>query len=245
MLKIESLKVKKDDKKILQGVNLELDRAKTYILMGPNGSGKSSLAKTISGDQTYEVTEGTILLQTQKEEVNLLPLKPEERSLKGIFVSYQHPPEIAGLNVHHYLRAIYNKRNRHTITSAEFTELLNEKLDLLHLPREFSLRYLNEGFSGGEKKKMEVLQMLLLRPRVAILDEIDSGVDIDALKTITSVIKSAQEKENLTVLFITHYPSLLDQVNPFKIFLMKEGKIVKEGREELMKEVSQEGYAKI
>ncbi|MBD3365885.1 Fe-S cluster assembly ATPase SufC [candidate division WWE3 bacterium] len=239
MLKIQNLKTEKENKQILKGLDLTLEKGKTYVLMGPNGSGKSTLAKTLSGDPSYKVSEGSI----SWEEESLLEKKPEELALQGIFISYQHPPEIPGLNISQYLRQIYNKKHDTNLNPAEFANLLEEKFTALNLPKEFKNRYLNEGFSGGEKKKMEILQMLLLKPKIAILDEIDSGVDVDALKVIIEAVKNLQNNENTTILYITHYPSLLEQVEPEKIFLMKEGKIVKEGREDLARQIREEGYA--
>ena len=239
MLTIKDLKTKKENEAILNGVNMELEKGKTYVLMGPNGSGKSSLAKAISGDPSHKVTGGEIFLDT----VSLLKRSQEERALQGIFISYQHPPEIPGLNIAEYLRQMYNKKHSSELSPTEFAQTLNEKLDLLNLPKEFKSRYLNEGFSGGEKKKMEILQMLLLEPKIAILDEIDSGVDIDALKIITNIIKEQTEKNNLTALYITHYPSLLEHIEPSKIFLMKEGQIVKTGQQKLAEKIQQKGYA--
>lgn len=240
MLIIKDLNVKKENEKILKGVDLELDKGKTYILMGPNGSGKSSLAKTLSGDPSYVIQEGQILFNSEE----LINKTPEELALMGIFISYQHPPEIPGLNISQYLRQIYNKKHKEKeLLPAEFSLILEEKLEILKLPKEFKNRYLNEDFSGGEKKKMEILQMILLEPKIAILDEIDSGLDIDALKTITETINQEQQKNEMSVLFITHYPSLLDHVTPSKIFLMKEGKIVEQGNQELAQQIQEEGYA--
>lgn len=240
MLTIKNLVVQKENKEILKNVSLELEKSRIYILMGPNGSGKSSLAKVISGDPSFDVESGQVILDS----TDLLEMKPADRTLAGVFVSYQHPPEIPGLNIAQYLRQIYNKKHETNLSPSEFSEILTEKLTLLNLDENFRNRYLNEGFSGGEKKKMEILQMLMLEPKIAILDEIDSGVDIDALKTITAVINSQVEEKQTTVLFITHYPSILNHVDPYKIFLMKEGQIVKEGQEDLIKRVQEEGYAK-
>jgi len=178
MFIIKDLKVEKESKEILKGINLELKNNEIYILMGPNGCGKSTLAKTIAGNPEYQVTSGEIIL----DNMNLLELYPEKRVEQGVFISYQYPPEIPGLNIFQYLRTLNNKAHETNISPTEFSGLLDEKLELLQLPKDFKNRYFNAGFSGGEKKKMEILQMLLLKPKVAILDEIDSGADIDALK---------------------------------------------------------------
>ena len=239
MFIIKGLKVEKENKEILKGINLELKNNEIYILMGPNGCGKSTLAKTIAGNPEYRVISGEIILN----ETNILELSPEERVKQGIFISYQYPPEIPGLNIFRYLRQLYNKARETNMSPTEFSGLLDEKLELLQLPKDFKNRYFNAGFSGGEKKKMEILQMLLLKPRVAILDEIDSGADIDALKTITQIVSQEMEKRDLTVVFITHYPSLLEYVKPNKLYLMKEGKVVKEGQQELAQKIREEGYA--
>lgn len=239
MFIIKGLKVEKENKEILKGINLELKNNEIYILMGPNGCGKSTLAKTIAGNPEYRVISGEIILN----ETDILELSPEERVKQGIFISYQYPPEIPGLNIFQYLRQLYNKAHETNISPTEFSGLLDEKLELLQLPKDFKNRYFNAGFSGGEKKKMEILQMLLLKPKVAILDEIDSGADIDALKTITQIVDKEMESRDLTVVFITHYPSLLEYVKPNKLYLMKEGKVVKEGQQELAQKIREEGYA--
>lgn len=240
MLKIKDLHVKKEKQLILSGVDMYLDKGKTYLLMGPNGSGKSSLSKAVAGVHSYEITKGEVFLDTS----SLVEKTPEERVQEGIFISYQHPPEIPGLNISQYLRQIYNKKRNEKLSPTEFAGTLSKNLDLLNLSQKFKNRYLNEGFSGGEKKKMEILQMLLLKPKVAILDEIDSGVDIDALKLITHIIGQTQKENELTVLYITHYPSLLNLIEPTKIFLMKAGKIVKTGQQKLAETIQEEGYAK-
>ena len=239
MFIIKDLKVEKENKEILKGINLELKKNETYVLMGPNGCGKSTLAKAIAGNPEYSVTSGKITL----DGINILELSPEEKVKGGIFISYQYPPEIPGLNISQYLRQLYNKAHETNMGPIEFSEFIDKKLELLQLPKDFRKRYFNAGFSGGEKKKMEILQMLLLEPKIAILDEIDSGVDIDSLKTITQIVSQEMEKRELTVVFITHYTSLLSYVKPNKLFLMKEGKIVKEGQQELAQKIQEEGYA--
>ena len=239
MFIIKDLKVEKENKEILKGINLELKKNETYVLMGPNGCGKSTLAKAIAGNPEYSVTSGEITL----DGINILELSPEEKVKGGIFISYQYPPEIPGLNISQYLRQLYNKAHETNMGPIEFSEFIDKKLELLQLPKDFRKRYFNAGFSGGEKKKMEILQMLLLEPKIAILDEIDSGVDIDSLKTITQIVSQEMEKRELTVVFITHYTSLLSYVKPNKLFLMKEGKIVKEGQQELAQKIQEEGYA--
>jgi len=239
MFIIKDLKVEKENKEILKGINLELKKNETYVLMGPNGCGKSTLAKAVAGNPEYSITSGEITL----DGINILELSPEEKVRGGIFISYQYPPEIPGLNISQYLRQLYNKAHETNMSPIEFSEFIDKKLELLQLPKDFKKRYFNAGFSGGEKKKMEILQMLLLEPKVAILDEIDSGVDIDSLKTITQIVSQEMEKRELTVVFITHYTSLLSYVKPNKLFLMKEGKIVKEGQQELAQKIQEEGYA--
>ena len=181
MLEIKNLHVKIDENEILKGVNLSLAENKVHVLMGPNGSGKSTLAQSLMGHPGYEVTEGSVMLDGK----NLLDLEPDERSLAGLYLSFQYPSEVPGVTISSFLRMVYNKRNKENLSPVKFRKLLAEKMKVLGIDESFMTRYLNEGFSGGEKKRMEILQMLVLAPKFAILDETDSGLDIDALKVVS------------------------------------------------------------
>lgn len=239
MLKIENLKVEVDGKEILKGVNLEVQPNKVHVIMGPNGSGKSTLAQSIMGHPKYEVTEGSVEINGE----DLLSLEPNERAQKGVFLSFQYPSEIPGVTISNYLRLIYNNSHNEKLTPARFRKLLCDKMALLEIPQEFSERYLNEGFSGGEKKRMEMLQMLILEPRVAILDETDSGLDIDALKIVSKAVNTLKEKTEMSVVLITHYTRVLEHIEADTVHILQSGKIVREGGSELAHELESKGYA--
>lgn len=241
MLEITNLTVKAEDKTILSDINLKLEGGKVYALMGPNGSGKSTLAQVVAGNPNFCVLNGSV---TYNEE-NVLALTPDKRSSLGIFLSFQHPLEIAGLNVMSYLRLIYSRKRSENVLPHKFKPLLEERMSLLNMKPEFLQRYLNDGFSGGEKKRMEILQMLLLEPSLIILDEVDSGLDIDALKDVMNAIKWLREKNpDMTILFITHYTKILSVVTPDFVYIMKDGKISSSGDKSLIQDIETHGYAR-
>jgi len=205
--------------------------------MGPNGSGKSTLAYALMGHPRYEITSGKILLNGE----DVTKAKPDERARKGLFLSFQYPQEISGVSVSNFLRTALNARNENPISVLDFHKLLKEKMNLLKIDKSFALRYLNEGFSGGEKKRMEILQMAVLQPQIGILDETDSGLDVDALRTVAKGINDLRGKE-LGVLLITHYQRILNYITPDKVHIVMDGQIVKSGGKELALEVEERGY---
>ncbi len=240
MLKIENVTARPQDdpSAIIKNVSINLEKNKIYVLMGPNGSGKSTLAKVIEGDPKIILTEGSLAYK----KIDITPKEPNERSLMGIFISRQNPPQISGLNVFSYLKLIYGKHHKNNLSPGEFSKLLDSEMNKLQLPLHFKERYLNEGFSGGERKKMEILQMLLIDPELIVLDEIDSGVDIDSLKTILRFLKQHHKRKKSTILFITHSPEVALKINPYKMFVMKEGRIVAENGKILIERIKNEGY---
>ncbi len=239
MLNIKDLKAYIENKEILKGVSLDVASGEVNVLMGPNGSGKSTLAQSLMGHPFYEITSGSAVLDGK----NLLDLDTTERSLNGLFLSFQYPSEIPGVTVSSYLRTIYNARQEKNLSPVKFRKLLKEKMELLDMSGEFMDRYLNEGFSGGEKKRMEMLQMLVLEPKIAILDEVDSGLDIDALKVVSKAVNYLKREKNMGVLVITHYTRILDHIDPDHVHIMKDGKIVKSGGKSLADDLESQGYA--
>jgi len=240
ILELKDLKVHVADKEVIKGVDLEIEKGQIVAIMGPNGSGKSTLANALMGHPSYKVS-GRIVF----EDDNIIGDKPDERSKKGLFLSFQYPVEIPGVTVSNFLRTALNsgKEKKDQIKMIEFIKLLHEKMDMLHIPREFASRYLNEGFSGGEKKKMEILQLAILNPKLAILDETDSGLDIDALKNVCESINTIKkENPELTLLIITHYQRMLNYIKPDKVCIMLEGQITKIGGPELAEELEKQGY---
>jgi len=243
LIKVKKLHVSiKDDeeneKEILKGVDLKLEKGNVYALMGPNGSGKTSLSNSITGHPKYVVDSGEILFEGE----NILKLKPDERARKGIFMSFQYPEEVSGVTLSKFLRMAYNSmhpKNKKSVL--EFHELLREKAKALELDESFLERYLNQGFSGGEKKKSEILQMLVLNPKLAILDETDSGLDIDALRTVARGVREFSNSGNC-VLIITHYKRILEYVKPDKVFVMLGGKIVREENGDFVNHIEEKGY---
>ncbi len=228
------------DKEVVRGVTLQLKKGEISVIMGPNGAGKSSFANGLMGHPSYE-TKGNIVLDGE----DISSLSADKRSKKGLFLSFQNPVEIPGVTVANFLRTAVNSRKEKGEKSnpLKFMKLINEKMELLHIPVSFSSRYINEGFSGGEKKKMEILQLAMLDPKVAILDETDSGLDIDALKKVCESINILKEQnKELTLLIITHYQKMLDYLKPDHVFIMLDGKIVKKGGGELVKQLEEEGY---
>ena len=236
-LEIKDLKVTVESKPILKGVTITLEPGKVYALMGPNGSGKSTLAQTIMGHPKYKITGGTIRLNQE----DLASLSPDEKAQRGLFLSFQYPKEISGVSLSSFLRAAYNAVKKEKLSVLDFHKRLKEKLCLLKLPENFSARSVNEGFSGGEKKKAEMVQMLVLDPAFAILDETDSGLDVDALKAVAAGINLMRSPQR-SILLITHYYRILDYVNPDIVYVMIDGKIVKTGGKELAQQIEKQGF---
>ncbi|MBR9693259.1 Fe-S cluster assembly ATPase SufC [Candidatus Woesearchaeota archaeon] len=240
MLDVKDLHASVEGKEILKGLSLHLAKGEVVAIMGPNGSGKSTLANVIMGHPKYEAS-GSVTL----EGANVLAMAPDERAQKGLFLSFQYPSEIPGVTLFNFLRTAINAqrkaRGEENLRLFEYTKLLEEKMALLHMNSAFKERYLNEGFSGGEKKRAEILQLAMLNPKVAILDETDSGLDIDALKIVAEGINAVKNGEK-AILLITHYQRILDYIKPDRILILKDGKIVKEGGPELAHELEKEGY---
>ena len=237
-LTINDLHVSVEGKKILNGINLVVKRGEVTALMGPNGSGKSTLAYTLMGHPRYTVEKGEAVYKGK----NILEMEPNERAKLGIFLSFQYPQEIPGVSVSNFLRTAYNAVKQTQISVPEFVKLLKEKMALLKIDTSFSRRYLNEGFSGGEKKRTEILQMAVLQPEIAILDETDSGLDIDSLKIVADGVNSILNK-NFGALVITHYQRLLNYIKPDTVHIMVKGKIVKSGGKELAHQLEEKGYS--
>lgn len=240
ILQLKDLKINIAGKEVIKGINLELHKGEIVVIMGPNGSGKSTLANGLMGHPSYEIT-GEIILDS----VIITNQKPDERSKNGLFLSFQYPAEISGVTVSNFLRTAINSRRekKNHIKMLEFMKLLNEKMDLLQIPRDFASRYVNEGFSGGEKKKMEILQLAMLDPKVAVLDETDSGLDIDALRNVCENINLLKKTNpELTLLIITHYQRMLNYIKPDKVCILVDGQITKCGGPELALELEKEGY---
>lgn len=241
MLNIENLHANIGEKTILKGLNLTLEKGKVHAIMGPNGAGKSTLSKAIVGHYDVEVTEGDIRYKGK----SLLELSPEERALEGIFLSFQNPVEVPGVNNAYFLRTALNAKRVHEgkeeLNAAQFLRLMKEHLSNLGMKPDMISRSLNEGFSGGEKKRNEILQMLILEPHVIILDEIDSGLDIDALKAVSEGINAMKDGER-SFLVITHYSRILDYLEPDYIHVLKDGKILKTAGVELVEKLESEGY---
>jgi Fe-S cluster assembly ATP-binding protein len=240
LLDIKDLKVNIDDKEILKGLNLKIDNGETHIIMGPNGGGKSTLSYALMGHPEYKITDGNIELYGE----NINELSADKRAKKGIFLSFQYPEEISGVTVEDFLRTAKTSISGETQRIIPFKKLLKEKMDELDMNAEYASRYLNLGFSGGEKKKNEILQMSILEPKLAILDETDSGLDVDAIRIVAEGIKRFKD-ENRSILVITHYDKLLDYLEPDFIHILLDGKIVKTGGMELAKEINENGYENI
>ena len=237
-LQIKNMEARAEDTDILHDINLDLKDGEVTAIMGPNGSGKSTLAKVLMGHPEYEA-EGDVLYKGE----DLLEMEPDERSRDGVFLSFQYPAEIPGVTVSNFLRTAINARREDEVNVSDHIKNLNENLDLLGIPREFGKRYLNEGFSGGEKKKMEILQMAMLEPDLAILDETDSGLDIDSLKNVCNGIQKLKERDpDMTILIITHYQRVLEYLEPDRVCIMKDGTIVEEGTASLAQRLEEEGY---
>jgi len=241
MLVIKNLHASVEDKEILKGINLEVKAGEVHAIMGPNGAGKSTLSSVIAGNENFEVTEGEIVLEGE----DLGDLAPEERAHKGIFMSFQYPVEIPGVSVTNFIKTAINETRKangqEEMPANEMLKLIKEKSELLEIDRKFLSRSLNEGFSGGEKKRNEIFQMAMLDPKVAILDETDSGLDIDALRIVANGVNKLKN-ENNAVIVITHYQRLLDYIVPDFVHVLHDGKIVKTGGKELALELEEKGY---
>ncbi|MBD3890799.1 MAG: Fe-S cluster assembly ATP-binding protein [Olleya marilimosa] len=241
MLQIKNLHASVEDKSILKGINLEVKAGEVHAIMGPNGSGKSTLASVIAGKEEYEVTDGTILLEGEDIE----DLAAEERAHKGVFLSFQYPVEIPGVSVTNFMKTAINETRKAKglpdMPANEMLKMIREKSELLEIDRKFLSRSLNEGFSGGEKKRNEIFQMAMLEPKLAILDETDSGLDIDALRIVANGVNKLKSKDN-AVIVITHYQRLLDYIVPDFVHVLYKGRIVKSGGKELAHELEEKGY---
>jgi Fe-S cluster assembly ATP-binding protein len=241
MLEVKNLHANINGKEILKGINLEIKAGEVHAIMGPNGSGKSTLASIIAGKEEFEVTEGSVVLNGE----DLADFAPEKRAHKGVFLSFQYPIEIPGVTVTNFIKTAINEKRKanglEELPAKEMLHLIREKADLLEIDRKFLSRSLNEGFSGGEKKRNEIFQMAMLEPQLAILDETDSGLDIDALKVVATGVNKLKNEKN-AVLLITHYQRLLDYIIPDFVHVLYNGKIVKSGGKELAYELEEKGY---
>lgn len=237
MLKIQNLEVKADQEKIIKGVDLELKSGEIHAVMGPNGSGKSTLANSLMGHPSYEITKGEIDLDGK----NITDLEPDEKAQEGLFLSLQYPPEIEGLSISNFLRTARESLYDEEVNPMKFQDELKQKMRDMSIDPEFADRSINDGFSGGEKKKSEILQLLMLDPKYAILDETDSGLDVDALKTVAEGLNNFSSSEK-GILLITHYKRILEYIEPDKVHIMKDGQLVEQGDYSLAEKVESEGY---
>ena len=242
MLEIKNLKAQIEDKTILNGVNLKVNKGEVHAIMGPNGSGKSTLSSVIAGNEDYEVSSGSITYEGD----DLLEMAPEERSHRGVFLSFQYPVEIPGLSVSNFIKTAINEKRKafgqENISAKELLQLFKEKCELLNINKEYLSRSLNEGFSGGEKKRNEIFQMAMMEPKLSILDETDSGLDIDALKIVANGVNSLKSSSN-SIILITHYQRLLNYIIPDFVHILKDGKIVMSGDKSLAQKLEKEGYS--
>ena len=241
LLEVKDLHAGIDGKEILKGLNLEVNAGEVHAIMGPNGSGKSTLSKVLAGHPSYEVLSGSVTYQGK----DLLELEPDERARAGVFMAFQYPVEVPGVSNSQFLRLAYNEKMKHTggeeLDPLEFNDYLKEKAKIVDMDPSFFKRSVNEGFSGGEKKRNEILQMAVLQPRLAILDETDSGLDIDALRIVAEGVNKLRSSENAIIL-VTHYQRLLNYITPDFVHVLAGGKIVKEGGKELALELEEKGY---
>ena len=241
MLEIKNLHASVDGKEILKGINLKVNAGEVHAIMGPNGSGKSTLAEVIAGQEEFEVGEGSILLEGE----DLEELSPEERAHKGVFLSFQYPVEIPGVSVTNFMKTAINESRKaqglEDMPANEMLKKIREKSEMLEIDRKFLSRSLNEGFSGGEKKRNEIFQMAMMEPKLAILDETDSGLDIDALRIVSNGVNRLRSKDN-AIIVITHYQRLLEYIVPDFVHVLYNGKIVKSGTKELALELEEKGY---
>ena len=241
MLEIKNLYAGIDGNEILKGINLTINKGEIHAIMGPNGSGKSTLAKVLAGHPSYEVTKGEVLFEGK----NLLELAPDERAREGVFMAFQYPIEVPGVSNAQFLRLAYNEKRKHLgeeeLDPLEFKDLLKERAKVVEMDASFMSRSVNEGFSGGEKKRNEILQMAVLEPKLAVLDETDSGLDIDALRIVAGGVNQLHTPDNAVIL-VTHYQRLLDYIVPQFVHVLAHGRIVKEGGKELALELEAKGY---
>ena len=244
MLKIKELEVSVDGNKILKGLNLEINAGEIHAIMGPNGSGKSTLAQVIAGHEDYEIDKGSVEYSGK----DLLEMEPEERSCEGVFMAFQYPIEIPGVSNMYFLKSALNAQRKYheknEIDAMDFLEIIKEKMNMLGLKEEMLKRPVNHGFSGGEKKKNEIMQMAVLEPKLAIMDETDSGLDIDALKIVAEGVNK-MKNENNAILVVTHYQRLLNYIVPDFVHVLMDGKIVESGGKELAMRLEEEGYDNI
>lgn len=241
MLTIHNLHAQIEDKKILNGINLRINAGEVHAIMGPNGSGKSTLASVLAGRSDYEVTDGSV----EFDGIDLLEMAPEERAREGLFLAFQYPVEIPGVSTTNFIKTAVNEARKHRgeepLDAVAFLKKMKEKMKLVHIDQSLLSRSLNEGFSGGEKKRNEIFQMAMLEPKFAILDETDSGLDIDALRIVADGVNTLRRKDN-AVLVITHYQRLLDYIVPDFVHVLYKGRIVKSGGKELALELEEKGY---
>ena len=244
LLKIEGLRARVEDKEILKGVDLTVRKGETHVVMGPNGAGKSTLSSVLAGKPQYTVTDGAVTFMGR----DLLKMSPEERSWAGIFLSFQYPVEIPGVSITNFMKTAVNSRRKalgeEPLTAAAFLKLMKEKMALVQMKQEFAKREVNVGFSGGEKKRNEIFQMAMLDPVLSILDETDSGLDVDALRIVAEGVNTLKTPEKATIV-ITHYQRLLDYIVPDIVHVLKDGKIVKTAGKELVAQIEEQGYDSI
>ncbi len=245
MLDIKDLHASVDDKEVLKGLNLKVNAGEVHAIMGPNGAGKSSLSKVIAGHPAYEVTEGALDLEVNFKTKDLLEMEPEDRAREGVFLAFQYPIEIPGVPNLEFLRTSFNAICRHQgveeMKKEQFAKYVSEKTDMLSIPEEFLKRDLNVDLSGGEKKRNEILQMAVLNPRLAVLDETDSGLDVDSLRVVSEGVNKLRSEDNAIIL-ITHYQRLLDHIVPDFVHILHDGKIIKSGDKSLANEIESRGY---
>jgi len=241
LLEVKNLHAGIEGKEILKGLNLQISKGEVHALMGPNGSGKSTLAKVLAGHPSYEVTKGEVIYEGK----NLLELEPDERAREGVFMAFQYPVEVPGVSNSQFLRLAFNEKMKHLgeeeLDPLEFNDYLKEKAKVVEMSSEFFKRSVNVGFSGGEKKRNEILQMAVLQPKLAVLDETDSGLDIDALRIVAEGVNKLRSPDNAIIL-VTHYQRLLNYITPDFVHVLADGKIVKEGGKELAFELEEKGY---
>lgn len=245
MLEIKNLKAKVEDKEVLKGLNLKVNAGEVHAIMGPNGSGKSTLSKVLAGHPAYEVTEGDVLYEVNFQMQSILEMEPDERAKEGIFLAFQYPIEVPGVSNFKFLHTSFNSICRHQgteeLSENDFREFLHQKMKLVQMREDFLERPVNVGFSGGEKKRNEILQMAVLSPRLSLLDETDSGLDIDALRIVSDGVNKLKNKTNAVVL-ITHYQRLLDYIKPDFVHVLAGGKIIETGDASLAQKLEKQGY---